>query len=128
MSRTDADVRELARAVERVRRADLDARRAVGTLAETSRRGAIATTAAVSLGLAAVAALASASRRPRTPQPVPRRAGLVAAIVPFALDYAIRQLAGRWGGTQSPASTAAVALKSHAVPAASGRKTPSPIN
>jgi hypothetical protein len=113
MKRPEADWRELAKAVERVHRVDASIDHTLHELQRVSQRQLVATSAALGLGVAALATLTAAGSRTREGRhPVkasPRRplvGGLLATLAPWALDMAIRHLSSR------PASATAKGARS----------------
>jgi len=109
MNRTEADWRELAKAVERVHRVDAGIDRAVRELRRTSRRHLVATCAAVGLGIAAIATLTATAKRAgdrrQQANVAPRRSmvdSLIATLTPWAFSAALGQRASRSAGTTAP--------------------------
>jgi hypothetical protein len=105
MKRPEADWRELAKAVDRVRRVDAGIDQAVHELRQTSQRQLIATSAALGLGLAAIATLTAAGKKSRDGRPPVRAStrhsilgGLVVTLAPWAFDAAVRRLSSRPAG------------------------------
>lgn len=105
MNRPEADWRELAKAVDRVRRVDAGIDQAFHELRQTSQRQLIATSAALGLGVAAIATMTAAGKRSRDGrQPVKASsrpsvlAGLLVTLAPWAFDAAVRRLSSRSSG------------------------------
>jgi hypothetical protein len=102
MNRTEADWRELAKAVERVHRVDAGIDRAVRELRRSSQRHLVTTCAALGLGVAAIATLTATVRKAsdrRHPVKVPPQRsivdGLVATLTPWAFSAALRHRPSR---------------------------------
>jgi hypothetical protein len=102
MKRPETDWRELARAVDRVRRVDASIDQTLHELRRVSQRQLATTGAALGLGVAALATLRATGKRNRDGR-APDRAsvrrpiagGLFAALAPWAFDVAIRHLSSR---------------------------------
>ena len=105
MKRPESDWRELAKAVDRVRRVDAGIDQTFHELRQTSQRQLIATSAALGLGVAAIATLTAAGKKSRDGrQPVRASSrpsllgGLLATLAPWAFDAAVRRLSSRPAG------------------------------
>jgi hypothetical protein len=106
MKRPEADWRELAKAVDRVHRVDAGIDQAFHELRQTSQRQLIATSAALGLGVAAIATLTAAGKRSRDRRQSVKASsrpsvlgGLLATLAPWAFDAAVRRLSSRPAGT-----------------------------
>jgi hypothetical protein len=102
MKRPEADWRELARAVDRVRRVDASIDETLHELRRVSQRQLVTTGAAMGLGVAALATLRATGKRNhdgrppvRAPSLRPTVGGLFATLAPWAFDLAIRHLSPR---------------------------------
>jgi uncharacterized membrane protein YbhN (UPF0104 family) len=102
MKRPEADWRELARAVDRVRRVDASVERTLHELRRVSRRQLVTTGAALGLGVAALATLTTTGKKTHDGRPPvkassrrPIVGGLLATLAPWMLDAAVRSLSLR---------------------------------
>ena len=102
MKRPESDWRELARAVDRVRRVDASVDQTLHELRRMSQRQLVTTGAALGLGVAALATLSATSSKSRNGRPPVRASarrpivgGLLATLAPWAFDLAIRHLSPR---------------------------------
>lgn len=102
MKRPEADWHELARAVDRVRRIDASIDRTLHELRRVSQRQLVTTGAALGLGVAALATLTGTGKSTHEGQPPVRASarrpivgGLLASLVPWMFDVAIRSLSSR---------------------------------
>jgi hypothetical protein len=102
MKKPEADLRELARAVDRVHRVDASIDHAWHELRRVSQRQLFTTGAAVGLGVAALATLAGKGKKTgdgRDPDRASSRrpivGGLLATLSPWMVDVAFRYLSSR---------------------------------
>lgn len=109
MKRPESDWRELARAVDRVRRVDASIDQTLHELRRVSQRQLVTTGAALGLGVAALATLSATSSKSRNGRPPVRASarrpivgGLLATLAPWAFDVAIRHLSSRPATSTAP--------------------------
>jgi len=102
MKRPEADRRELAKAVDRVHRVDASIDVTLHELRRVSQRQLVATSAALGLGVAALATLSGIGKTTRGDRhPVrassrrPIVSGVLATLAPWAFDLAFRHFSPR---------------------------------
>ena len=102
MKQHEADLRELAKAVDRVHRVDASIDDTWHELRRVSQRQLVTTGAALGLGVAALATLTATGSKSRDGLPPvkvsPRRpivGGLLATLAPWMFDVAFRHLSSR---------------------------------
>lgn len=102
MKQPETDLRELAKAVDRVHRVDASIDHTWHELRRVSQRQLVTTGAAVGLGVAALATLAGTGKKPRDGRdPIrassrrPIVGGLLATLAPWMFDVAFRHLSTR---------------------------------
>ena len=111
MKRPEADWRELARAVDRVRRVDASIDQTLHELRRVSQRQLVTTGAALGLGVAALATLRATGKRNhdgrppvRAPSLRPTVGGLFATLAPWVFDVAIQRLSSRRRTSTAPSA------------------------
>ena len=111
MKRPEADWRELARAVDRVRRVDASIDQTLHELRRVSQRQLATTGAALGLGVAALATLTATGSKSRDGRPPVRTSagrpivgGLFATLAPWVFDVAIQRLSSRRRTSTAPSA------------------------
>ena len=108
MNRSESDHRALAEALTRVRHADREALKRYRLLHQRVHQSAVVASAALGLGVVALALL----RRPSS-RPVAGRLGLIASVLPLGIEWALKLVSRTRAGAVRLPPQGAVAPANH---------------